>query len=293
MSENLSFRPSGQVHLPGFGVALLAGVAACFVLGWAYNILINIIPIVYVNFLICMGLGVVISQIGLLLLPIAKIRSQKGVVLFFGLLAIAAFIFQWLAYFTFLLSGSFSFNIFRGGLALLTEGGFLWDMLREIYRYGTWQIFGVTFKDYGLLAVWGVEALIILVIPVLTAKRYQIPPFSEFLGRWYPAYVINYEFESISTQNEFRAKFKEDPLDALAGLTYGRSNRFSKVKVYFHPDESHQYVSVMNVFREDNGKGKEKMTPIVTNRQITTATARQIMEKFTTKKENFWWAMGR
>ncbi len=117
-----------------------------------------------------------------------------------------AFYFQWIAYFVFLNNGEHSFQAYQDNFDLFYNPLLFIDLLLQLNKIGSWEMFGIMFRDFPLWIIWGLEAFLIIGLPILIAYKHPIVPFSESLYKWYPKYILKNQFESISSQNQFKEK---------------------------------------------------------------------------------------
>jgi hypothetical protein len=284
MIEEKCYQHSGNSNIAGLVIALGIGTIIAIVLGFLYNFLIIIIPIVYINLFITIGFGTALGYSIKFLSRFGKIRNDRQNLILAGIIGFVGFYFQWIAYLVYLTSESHSFQAYQENFNLIYNPAVLGQLILEVNKIGSWAMFGVIFTDFPLWVIWGIEALLIIGIPILIALRHPIIPFSETLNKWYPKYVIKNQFESIAGQNQFKENLLENVLETVNNLSYGTAFRFSEISIYYLKDEMAQYLSVDNIFIEGRGKGKETKTSVMHLLQIDNKTAEALMEKHKTKK---------
>jgi len=288
MLEEKLYKQSEIYNLPGFISAIILGSLLAVFLGFIYNFLIVTIPLVYVNLFLCAGYGAVLGYGIKYFSRFGKIRNTRQNLFLAGVVGFVGFYFQWIAYFVFLNSGEHSFQAYQENFNLIYNPALFLELLFELNKVGSWEMFGVIFTDFALWVIWGLEALLIIGIPLLIAYKHPIIPFSENFNQWYTKYVFNNQFESIVTQNQFKENLLKNTEETINALSYGDPFRFSEISMFYIKGEQNQYLSIDNVFIEDRGKGKSVRTSIIHSFKIDNDTAQNLMEKFKSKKLNFY-----
>lgn len=278
------YKHSGQSPLLGLFIAIGTGAILAIFLGFIYNFLIVTIPIVYVNVIISAGFGMILGYGIKFISRFTRIRNDRQNIILAAVVGFIGFYFQWIAYFVFLNYGEHSFQAYQENFDLFYNPAVFVEMLYGLSKVGSWEMFGIPFRDFPLWVIWGLEALLIIGIPILIAYKHPIVPFSENLNRWYPKYVLKNQFESISSQNKFKERLLHNCAETITNLSHGEAFRFSEVSLYYLKDEQGQYISIDNVFIEDRGKGKSVRTPVVHLMRIDTNSADELMEKFGARK---------
>lgn len=285
MIENQVYKHSGKSNL--FGVFIVIGIGAILAigLGFVYNFLIVKIPFIYINFFIAIGFGLVIGYSVKFLSRFGKIRNNLQNRILAASIGLIGFIFQWIAYLVFLNSGEHSLQAYQENLSLFYSPFVLFNLIFELNKIGSWDLFGITFTDFPLWFIWGIEGILIIGIPALIAYKHPIIPFSEMLNKWYPKYILHNQFQHISAQNQFKDGLVASPVEAINNLSYGEPYRYSEISIYFLPDEQIQYLSVDNFYIEDRGKGKKVRTSVVHLVKINNNDAGAIFGKYEAKKQ--------
>lgn len=276
------YRYSGKYSIAGL---LLACVLSCIVALFAaylYNVLIAVIPFVYINFFFTVGFGAVLGYTVKFACRFSRIRNSMVMLYVAGGTAVVANYFQWVACFSYLSGDTLSFDNYLSWLDLILYPVTFLDFLKQVNQYGFWQIGGITFTDVALTIIWIIEFFTIAAACLFIVYKHPIVPYSETLEKLYPKYRINYQFSSIGAKNLFIENLQAAPVAAIAALGYGTATRYSEVYIYFLEREEVQYVSVSNI--SVPGKGREKTTPVIELLKITTVQAREIMDKFGSKK---------
>lgn len=282
--EEKIYKHSGESHILGIMIALGLGAALAIFLGFIYTVLIVLIPIVYANFFMTIGFGTILGYSMKFFSRFGKIRNGKQQIILAGAVGFIGFYFQWIAYFVFLNSGEHSFQAYQENFNLLYDPGFFIFLIIDLNKTGSWEMFGIMFTDFPLWIIWGLEALIIIGIPIIINAKHPIIPYSELLNKWYSKYNLKTEFENIATQRAFKDDLLQNVEKAIDSLGYGGGYRFSQISIFYLKDEENQYLSVENIFIEERGKGKTHKTSVVHLLKVDTITANNLMEKFGKKK---------
>ncbi len=282
MEKEIFYTPSGKSPIVGFYLALIIGSLLCIVLAYVYNVFTVIIPAVYVNLFICIGFGITIGFIVRYFSRIAKIRSKQQIIMLASIIGIIAWYFQWIAYFIYLITDDISWTAFIDNIGFFHKPSDFINILLLLNKNGSWEIFGIVFTDFALWFVWFLEAFLIIGIPILLSFKYSIIPFSERLNKWYKKRILKFEFEAISTIYQFKQNIVDDPVSTITQLTYGRAFKYSEVSIFYLEDEEEHYLSVDNVYIEDNKK--KNYTPIVQFLKIDPNTTKLLEDKYGAKR---------
>lgn len=285
MIQQRFYEHSGRFSPIGLSIALGIGIILAIGIAFIYNILIVIIPFVYINFFITLGFGFILGHSIRYLSRLGKVRSQRIELYLAGGVGFVGYYFQWVAYFVFLSYDDLSFEAYQSHFSMIYDPPYLFDLIIQLNEYGSWSMFGVPFNGAILSFVWILEALLIIGMPLLIIYRTPIVPYSELLEKWYTKYLLNYQFERIATVKQFKEDLTFDVESAIDKLSYGESNRYSEVSIFYLADEEEHFISVDNIYIEDQGKGKKSVTPIVHLFKIDTKTASSLMEKHGKKKQ--------
>ncbi|OON70496.1 hypothetical protein B0919_00220 [Hymenobacter sp. CRA2] len=249
---------------------LLGGIAAAAVLALAYVYAVWYIPLIYVNFLATIGFGLVLGVVLSRLVKAGKLRNPRlagGLGLLVGLMA--EYI-QWAVYLTLIInttdvnefgsgarqmsiaSTSFSPDVF---LTILAHPGGMFSVMSELAGTGSWSIFGIQVSGIFLVAVWLIEAAIIVAMPALSAHTAAQAPFSEQCGEWAQ--------EEAMTRRAPMLTNADEAATALLGaelypLPHNADPVFCRLKLYATPNDTNcRFASLEQVRIEVDNKGKE------------------------------------
>ncbi|MBR9919928.1 MAG: hypothetical protein GYB31_03755 [Bacteroidetes bacterium] len=288
MKTSLFYQPPRDINAKGLLGALPLGILVTLFLGFVYNLLISFIPFIYINFIVTMGFGIAVGWMCKLLYRWFVIRDERSRLGMAIILGLTANVFAWIAFIVWLGSGEglgIDFKQYLQGIPIYLNPGNTFPIIAEINKYGTWSIFGIDFQGVMLAFVWIIEFGIILAIPVLMALASDYHPYSETQGKWYPKFTLRDHFNAVYNGNRMVEAMQKDVLGALQNEEGGGPARFSKIHIYYLPDEKNQYLSIESFVIEQQGRGATKSNMVVSSYTIPSATAKQILDKYEHKRE--------
>jgi len=169
------YKPSGKSNALSFVITLLVSVLAAAVLGFGLGATTLHLPFVYFTVILVVlaafGVGIVISFTG----KMTKLMSTKAVVIIAFISSLVAVYANWVGYL-------YTFPDLNNPIVLNPVNQLDW--LQDFAKHGVWSVKSFTPKGGVLYAFWGVEALIIIVVPLLAASSYLDTPFCEACNRW-------------------------------------------------------------------------------------------------------------
>ncbi|MBJ2176135.1 hypothetical protein JBL43_17925 [Aureibaculum sp. A20] len=252
-------------------------------LGWLYN-LTYLIPIIYFNFFITVGLGFTVAFSIQITGKIFKIttRTRRLYLTLFSLIIV--YYSHWIAFILFTLSGSIP-NLNEFTSYFFYPNNFF-SIIAEINKYGTWSLGSMDAPVNGLIltAIWIVEALIIFFIAIRYTLLFPENPYSLKFNNWYTKLTLDFDFNSFYTEEKIIANLKEQGIDLISNAEKGLAYKHSKVSIFFLKNEENQYLSIDNIFIEVRNKSKKTITPMLSPIKITNTDAQLLITKFGTKK---------
>ena len=294
---SLYYQPSNKMPLGGVLLFLLGGVLAAAVLAFVYIYAIWYIPFVYINFFICLGFGLVLGGILLLLARAGKLRSPKGVGVLAVLVGLAALYLEWSVYLTLLFnsettgagraadtSTSFSASLFGD---VLTHPGAMWTAIRKINETGTWSLKGATPSGLFLWFVWLVELVIILGRAYLLARSQADEPFSELANEWAEEETLPHPVAYAPDAAQTRTSLETGQFQALAPhVAQAELAPFARLKLHrVANDPACQYLTLENVTPkvDDKGKASESTATVVQHLAISSGVYDDLKQRFGTQ----------
>ena len=284
------YRESESYDLISLLFGVLSLLIALFVVGYVYQFAMSIVPIIYLNVLICAGTSYLISLILRLVFRLAKIRSFK-VRLYLIATAILAFTyFQWSAFLGSLLSEEFlGLGAYLESLTLIFNADLIVALFKELYTYGTFSIgsiqHGIPVNQSLYVVLWIIEFGLLALFSALLIKKYGVLPFSENTGKWYPKYLLEDNFKVAWSEQAVLEGIKEKGLlEYLEEHKYGDAIKHLKFFVYYLEEEHQAYLTVEKHQIADRGKGKKEVSPLIENLRIDKQLALQILDKFSNER---------
>lgn len=282
--KDIFYKESGIINPLGFSLGSLILLVSALLLGYVYNVVIVVIPLVYLNVLITAGLGLVSGFILRFCIRISSNRNRKSQIIQAVVFGVFILYFQWLAYVLYAFEAAIpspGFYLLNLGLIFSPEGFF--GTIAEINRQGLWSMFGVDIKGFAATAIWIAEALIIIAGPTIAVLTNKIYPFSELQNKWYPKFTLIADFESFAGSQTMIDDLQNNPTETLQKLGKGNGYRFTKAHLFYSKEELNQYLSLEKVLIDS--KGKKKGDILINNLRISKAQAEEILENFEAKRE--------
>ncbi len=285
-SKDLFYQESGRYNALGVLISYIICVLLALILGYIYSVVIILIPIVYLNFILTIGLSLTLGLIVRFLVRITKNRNLKSKLLLALTFGLLTNYFQWAVYILYAYDGETpNFFYFLSNLYWIIIPENFIDIIIDINKFGLWSIFGIVFTGFGLTIIWLIEAFIIIAGPLVAIYKTKTYPFSELLNKWYPKYTLSKDFKSVSTVNKMIDDLQTEPLKSIQELKYGTGLRHTKIHVFYLNDEENQYLTFENIYIEGRGKGRKNSDIIINNFMIDKITAKSLLDNFDNKKE--------
>ena len=185
MSEPaVKYSHSGAVGYSPF-VLLLVGLPACLAVAVAYAYILVYCPVVgYVNVLFVagyvFGAGFALGHLA----KAGKCRSTGFVVFASSLISLVSFYVSWV-FFIYAMLNRYMDAADAPSLAVCFAPGLLWKLICALNEDGWYSIFGGTPSGTVLWVMWGIEALILVIGPIVIAPmRIAREMFCERCFQW-------------------------------------------------------------------------------------------------------------
>lgn len=286
MKNQLFYNPSGNCHLGRFTLSYVGCIIVALVLGFAYSITTLFLPVIYLNLLICLGFSTVLGITCRAFIRFSHNRNKRKKIIQAIAIGLLANYFQWTVFILFAYNGVIpTFPEYLDNLSWIILPENFFTAIIDINEFGLWSVFGIQFHGIELALIWLAEAFLIMsgpIIAVLTTKPY---PFSERENQWYPKFTLVFNFESISAKQHMLDALVLNPVNSIRNLGFGSGTRYSKVHLYYLPNENKQYLSIEKVNVPGRGKGKKNIEYVVLNFAIKNQDAITIMNEFDYEKE--------
>lgn len=281
------YKAQGNSNPLNIGLAFIAGLIISILLGWLYN-LMAFIPIIYFNVIITIGLGMVIGIIGTQILPkLLKVREKKVKLYLVIFMLIIAYYSQWIAHVLYTVTQEIPSIGKYLGYWIFPQG--LFEIIGEINKYGTWgigfsgdnSVNGIT-----LTLVWIAELAIIFFSGIRYTLNFPESPYSETQNKWFDKLILDREFAAIYSPEVFLEKLNQEGIDIILNSERGLANKHSEISIFYLPKEQYQFLSIDTVSISGQDSKKETIQ-ILRPIKITNDEAKQLMDKFGTKKAFF------
>ncbi len=284
MSNSILDDSSSSFSLPKtaltFGILILISLGLSFL----YGAIGAVLPFVYVNFLIPIILAVILGYFTIAVNYFTKQThrmSEFGVTAAFGLIT---WYFSWVAFILFLNRNEFDSvgQAYFHDFTLIFEPLEVFRIIGEIYKVGLWEFDGVAVNGSPLTFIWILEALILIIVPLILVFKQHIRPFSSAHNKWYREFILDKDFGSVYGRPQLKEDLKSEPIKTLEDITFGKANLYTQVSIFFLEEESTQFISLFDI-RIDQKNNKEK-NEIIHMMEITSQDARTIMKNWHAKK---------
>ena len=288
------YQPSNKMPIGGVLLFLLGGVLAAVVLAFVYIYAIWYIPFVYINFFLCLGFGLVLGGVLMLLAKAGKLRSPKGVGALAALVGLGGIYLEWSLYLTLLFnsettgtgrsadtSTSFNAGLF---LDVLTHPAAMWEVIGKINATGTWSLKGATPSGFFLWAIWLLELLIIMGGAYLLAQSQADEPFSELANEWAEEETLAHPVTFAHDAAQTRTALETGQFQALAPhASQSEIDPFARLKLHrVANDPGCQYLTLENVTTkvDDKGKASQSTDTVVQHLAISAGTYHDLKQRF-------------
>ncbi|MBO2010699.1 hypothetical protein [Hymenobacter negativus] len=293
---SLYYKPSNKMPIGGVLLFLLVGVLASALLALVYIYAIWYIPFVYINVFICLGFGLVLGGVLMLLARAGKLRSPVGVGLLALLVGLVAVYLEWSVYLTLLFnaeatgtgrdadtSTSFSAALFAD---VFTHPGTMWEAIGKINETGTWSLKGATPSGVFLGIIWVIELLIILGGAYLLARSQADEPFSEVANEWADEETLPHPIGFAQDVAQTRTALETGQFHALTPyVAQSETDPFARLKLHRAPnDHNCQYLTLENVTTkiDDKGKATQSTDTVVQYLAISPVAYEELKKRFGT-----------
>ena len=189
-SEDVYYRPSGEVTVSGLASGLGGGLVAAVALGFVYAYLIMYVPLIYLNILCVIGYALVLGASAGYLVKLGKMRNPAVGMCIALVVTLASYYFSWAVWLSIVVSGD-EFSVSSWTLARNPLG--MWGVLQLVNERGAWSIgrgYGPsknaeTVSGVLLWVFWAAEALTVVIGSMVTALgALTIDPFCEPCNVW-------------------------------------------------------------------------------------------------------------
>ncbi|MEM6771097.1 MAG: hypothetical protein AAF597_10970 [Bacteroidota bacterium] len=256
------YQESGAIN--GIGVITLLGIGlvAAAVLGAVYGYATYYIPLIYLNFFICLFFGIGVGKAVGKASIWGKVRNSKAMMGISLIIGLAAWYFAWV----------FWLNAFSEHESFMWNPAEIYSMTSLFAMLGIYEIFGWTPTGVALYVIWAIEAVIIIggtFLSALGAMGRQ--PFCEESGDWTQESIVSSRLEPVVNPQDMITRLESHDMGPVTDLKLVDHNDRvrTKVTLYASKDSSmgSKYLTVDQVVvsYDDEGKAEENETAIVEN----------------------------
>ncbi|MCA8831820.1 hypothetical protein [Hymenobacter pini] len=300
MTTTAYYQPSGR-FAPGSAAAMvLLGGLAAVPLAFVYVYAVWYIPLLYVNFIVTMGFGLLLGLVLQQGVKVGKMRNPAVAGWLGFAVGIGAWYVQWCVYLT-LLAGagevehlgsrvsfthtSFQPEVFLNVLASPLQ---VLEMMPRLAAEGTWSVFGITISGVFLYLVWLAEFLIITVLASMLPNMQAATPFSEKTLEWAEKTTLPGHTDHCTDIAATKAALEAadwNHLQPRSREDAGAASPFGRLHFYQAPsDPECCYLSLENVTVKLDNKGKpsEKTTDVVEYLRVPSHVCTELHARFGT-----------
>ncbi|GAB3635297.1 hypothetical protein GCM10027422_08870 [Hymenobacter arcticus] len=294
------YQPSNKMPPAGILALLAGGVAAALVLALVYIYAVWYIPFVYINFILCLGFGLLLGAALALLVRLGKLRSPGAVGGLALLVGFVAVYLEWSVYLTLLLnsettgtgkeadtSTSFSASLFAD---VITHPAAMWSAMRQVNETGTWSLKGSTPSGLFLGVIWVIEAVMILGGVYLMARAQATEPFSETSNEWADEETLPHPIGYAQDIETTRTALESGQFHHLTPHTSAvAEDPFARLSLHSAPNDPNcRYLSLHNVTTtlDKKGKASQSTATVVQHLAISPTAFQELHRRFGTLPSN-------
>ena len=272
------YRLSGKISPVFFGYWLL-GLAAVAVMSVIYAIIMFHMPIVYINFLITIGYGILIGMASAFISRQGKLRNA-----FIWVLNVLVFF----AVFTYVHLAAYVAVAFKGDIPVIDMGGFMYvlfspkELFGELYPIivseGVWSISRLKTNVSGipLLLIWLIEHILVFYYAFhMSRGEVMDTPYFEDTGHWGVKHTCEYAWDYLkkSALGPAREALEHGDASFFEALPPRTQDSACILSYYTDPSEEKEkiYLCVKNIKVIVSKRGNHKQRPsyIVKNLAVT------------------------
>jgi hypothetical protein len=290
------YQPSNKMPPAGVLALVAGGVVAALVLALVYIYAVWYIPFVYINFVLCLGFGLLLGAVLAVLVRLGKLRNPGATGALALLVGLVAVYLEWGVYLTLLFnsettgtgtnadtSTSFSLSLF---IDILAHPAAMWLAMQKINETGTWSLKGSTPSGVFLGVIWVIEAVVILGGAWLMAKAQATEPFSETSNEWADEETLAHPLTFAQDAATTRTALETGQFHHLTPHSSPETEApFARLKLHSAPnDHNCRYLTLENVTTtiDKKGKASQSTTTVVQHLAISPATFQELHRRFGT-----------
>lgn len=278
------YKESGSFNIATAVIAFAILLILSLVLGYAYAVIVQVIPIIYLSVLAAVGAGIAISFVLNALMTYFKLRNKTIRFTFAVAIGLLTWYFQWTATLLYLFENSApSIGDYLSSLAWMITDADIVSLFNYLYEEGYYEVGKVVVKGPVLGIIWIIEFAIFLGAPLLQAFRFEPKPYSDQYEKWYDRYVIEHSFRTMTASQLAIQELSDNPIEKIKSLGDGRVGASSVFSIYYLSEASKQYLHVANLTYEGKNND-EKFTTVINCLEISKDQAQQIMHEYKCNK---------
>ena len=262
------YKPSGKFSITAFLLLLATCITVLPLLGLAYAYAIWYMPFIYVSFLLTVAFGLAIGYVlDRIVIRFGKVRNNKIGIILGGFGSLAALYFSWAVWVDLVVNAGESYGSSRLGITVSNVKALqviylalnprrLAELIRAINTVGTWSIFRIQVSGIFLMIIWLVEALVVIIIPILRINATAKKPFYEESNSWFKEKELT-AFNFIEEKDKIIAALENKNYNSLHGLTKATNfeENHSVFTIYFSGNNDY-YLTGKNRLAKIDDKGK-------------------------------------
>ena len=268
--SSIFYKPSGKFNFFTLLIIVFIGILWASLLNVLYLGLQWFIPFVYLNILLTIGLGYASFSGINVLHKLFKLRNVKAAFISTTIIILVSIYIQWVVYVLWMFNEDRADTLAYLMTTFDRKGDFVYlfshpnnllALISTLNEQGTLTINGQVVSNVFLLIIWIIEALLLIIIPLLMQFGGQVfKPFSESSQQWmkkrkllsfYP-YVEDIASLEQSLLLGDTARMQEAlPADELP-------SHYAQYFVFESPEDDYQYLVVENIRESTNKKGERQ-----------------------------------
>ncbi len=280
------YRSSGKFGIGSIVMFLFFALLAVPVLALIYTYLSFYIPLVYFNVLATAAFGFALGYLlNFLVIKKGKVRNFGIGILFAVLTGLIAMYFNYSFWLQILFNESGGMavgSVLSNGLKLAASPGTIFSLVSEVNTMGTWGLkSGDAISGIPLTIVWIIEALIVIVLPIMMSAGQTTYPFCETQNDWAEPVTIG-PMNFIAKPDMLVQQLESGDTTLLASLDKNTSPEPAySVLTFYHIDDGDCYLTATNVqMLVENGEEKEETLDVVEYIKVPETIVDSMVEKF-------------
>lgn len=275
--SSIYYKPSGRYSFFSLSMLFCCGLLCALLLTIIYIALQWIIPFIYLNLFLAIGLALVAFKGLGFLHKLFKLRNVNMAFLSSGFIMLIAFYFHWVIFALLMFGESREQSITYLWSSLQHEADFWFlfshptYLLRQVSTLnaqGTFSINGMLIQGWLLWGIWFIEAVLLIGIPILSQIFGQVfKPFSEKNLRWMRLRKLPAYYPYIDDVAMLEQALLLGDTTCLQPLVNNGEHpaQYAQLFVYEDPKDTYQYLLVYNIRTSKTRRGalRKHKVPII------------------------------